>query len=159
MHRIRIGVDPGDKTGLAVMAGGKFLELNTGFAAVINGQLRMVKSYGIVQAMELVLAEVEEQQQHLTSLKLYIEDARKRKWIPTEKNQKQVVGRAKGAGSVSRDCAIWQEFCEFHGIDYELVAPKNNKTKLNAFDFRRLTGWQAVTNQHGRDAAMLIWGR
>ena len=38
-------------------------------------------------------------------------------------------------------------------------APKDNKTKLNADQFSRITKWEGRTNEHGRDAAMLIFGR
>lgn len=141
MIKILIGIDPGVNTGVAYSAGGK-LALTSGC---------ITKMQYLVNALKM--------QHGVSNIIVYIEDARKRNWIPTEKNQKQVVGRAKGAGSVWRDCAIWQEFCEYHDIEYELVAPKNNKTKLNSADFRRLTGWQISSNQHERDAAMLIFGR
>ena len=32
-------------------------------------------------------------------------------------------------------------------------------TKLSAEQFRRITGWTEQTNEHGRDAAMLVFGR
>lgn len=87
------------------------------------------------------------------TLKIYIEDARQRKWVTGGCEKLQ------GVGSVKRDCQRWQEFCEYHGIDFELVAPKNNRTKTTASEFKRITGWQQRTNEHGRDAAMLIFGR
>lgn len=43
-------------------------------------------------------------------------------------------------------------------IPYELVAPRDNRTKLSALQFRNLTGWPARTTEHGRDAAMLVYG-
>ena len=30
--------------------------------------------------------------------------------------------------------------------------------KLDAAAFKRLTSWQGRTSEHGRDAAMLVWG-
>ena len=47
------------------------------------------------------------------------------------------------------------------GIDFELVNPKHQKgaTKKTADEFKQLTGWQGRANEHGRDAAMLIFGR
>ena len=45
-----------------------------------------------------------------------------------------------------------------HGIDFEAVPPKNNKTKMTAEAFERMTGWKGRTNEHGRDAAMLVYG-
>jgi hypothetical protein len=140
---IRIGIDCG---------------VNTGFARSFNGELMEVKTYEINEAMRDLLFYCKNGQ-NPDGVKIYIEDARQRKWIPTERNARQVVGRAKGAGSVCRDAQIWQGFCELYGFEYRMVAPKNNKTKLTAEQFKRLTGWQGRTNEHGRDAAMLIWQR
>jgi len=86
-----------------------------------------------------------------------IEDARLRKWIPQEKNLRARVGRAKGAGSVSRDAKIWEDFCIDYGIDYELVAPKDNRTKLTAAAFAAITGYKGKTSEHSRDAGMLCF--
>ena len=140
MSKVLVGIDCGVKTGVSMS---------------INGKIELLKTMGIVRAMEFVEFECRVQ----VGVKIYIEDARKRTWIPKEKNLKARIGRAKGAGSVSRDAQIWEEFCKLHGFEYELVAPKNNKTKLDAESFKRLTGWTCQTNEHGRDAAMLIYGR
>jgi len=32
-------------------------------------------------------------------------------------------------------------------------------TKLTADQFKRITGWHGRTNEHGRDAAMLVFGK
>lgn len=87
-----------------------------------------------------------------------VEDARLRKWIPKQKNEKAERGKREGAGSVKRDAIIWQEFLESWNIDHEFVAPKNNKTKVAAEYFKKLTGWPSPTNSHARDAAMLVFG-
>lgn len=87
-----------------------------------------------------------------------IEDARLRKWIPKAPTESRERGRREGAGSVKRDAKIWEEFLLEYKIPHEFVAPKNNKTKVASGYFRKLTGWAAVTNQHGRDAAMLVFG-
>ncbi|MGL6269739.1 MAG: hypothetical protein ACRC2O_17525, partial [Chitinophagaceae bacterium] len=109
-------------------------------------------SLSIHQAMALVLEKHWEY-----DIYVRIEDARLRKWIPPEKNIKARVGRAKGAGSVSRDAQIWQHFCEDYKIPYELVPPKRNKTKLNAASFKQITGYKGSTNEHSRNAAMLCY--
>lgn len=90
---------------------------------------------------------------------LRLEDARLRKWIPHQKTEKAERGRREGAGSVKRDTQIWEDFCQMQGIDYELVPPKNNKTKVTAEYFRMITKWQDKTNEHARDAAMLVFGK
>jgi hypothetical protein len=87
-----------------------------------------------------------------------LEDARLRTWIPKQKNEKAERGRREGAGSVKRDAQIWEDFLKDLGIAFELVAPKNNKTKVTADYFRKLTGYTERTNEHERDAAMLVFG-
>lgn len=69
------------------------------------------------------------------------------------------IGRAKGAGSVERDCSIWEDFLADINIPCEMVAPKNNVTKLRQEAFANLTGWTQRTNEHERDAAMLVFGK
>lgn len=44
------------------------------------------------------------------------------------------------------------------GVKFEMVAPKMNVTKLTQETFKRYTGWKKLTNEHGRDAAMLVFG-
>lgn len=87
-----------------------------------------------------------------------IEDARQRIWIPRQKTESAERGRREGAGYVKAHCAIWEDFCIRIGIPHELVAPKNNKTKVTAVYFKKLTGWDKQTNDHERDAAMLVVG-
>ena len=126
--------------------------VNTGFARSFDGVLCEVKTYTIIEAMADLLHYCKNGREPV-GVKIYIEDARKRKWFTGGRE------KAQGVGSVKRDCQIWQEFCEHYGFEFELVAPKNNRTKLNAAQFKQLTGWQGRTNEHGRDAAMLVWGR
>lgn len=87
-----------------------------------------------------------------------LEDARLRKWIPKQKTEIAERGRREGAGYVKAHCAIWEEYLKDIGIPYELVAPKNNKTKVTAEYFKRLTGYEERTNEHQRDAGMLVVG-
>lgn len=129
---IIIGIDPGVKTGYAIIENGRLYDLGSRSAvAVENDILRYHEQKPV---------------------KLVIEDARKRTWFKQRNN-------AQGAGSIKRDCQRWQEFAEFHGIQYELTHPKHNMTKTKAAQFKRITGWTGRTNEHGRDAAMLVWGR
>ena len=136
--KILIGIDPG---------------VNTGFAVSKNGNLVKVASMTITQAMKEI--------SHILmykpeKIKIYIEDARKRRWYGKNSNAKQ-----QGAGSIKRDCSIWDDYLNEIGIDFELVNPKDQKglTNLTKEEFRVITGWQGRTNEHARDAAMLIYGK
>lgn len=139
---IVVGIDPGIHTGLAVWdtSSRQFLEIRT---------------VGIVAAMEY-LSEI--RQDRGIGL-LVFEDARQRTWIPREKDIRQVKGRAMGAGSVKRDCSIWEEWCKAKGIQFIATRPKTGLTKLTDAYFRGLTGYDRRTNDHGRDAAMLVFQR
>ncbi|MBL4865283.1 MAG: hypothetical protein JKY67_02780 [Pseudomonadales bacterium] len=127
-----IGIDPGTNTGLAVWGQGELLLVKSGTAVEVESYiLDRLKTHGV---------------------KLRIEDARKRTWFGKAGRE-----RLKGVGSVNRDCSRWQEFLEHHEIEFSMIHPKNNRTKLSAFEFKRLTGWAGRTNDHARDAAMLIY--
>lgn len=129
-----VGIDPGVNTGLAIWDKKK-------------RRLVTVCSTSILTAMERVKNE-----SCLHSIFVRIEDARLRKWFG--KSQREVL---QGAGSIKRDCQIWEEFLELHNIPHEFVAPKNNITKLDAKMFARYTGYKERTNEHSRDAAMLVY--
>lgn len=136
---ILIGIDVGKKTGVAVMT---------------DGVLTHVATTSIIGAMETVREHIDHAKAQNTPIKIFIEDARLRTWFGDNANDKK-----QGAGSVKRDSAIWEEFCVHYGVDFQLVAPQHNKTKITAEQFKRITGWQKRTSNHARDAVMLIWGR
>jgi len=136
-YRWIIGIDPGVETGFSVYDADA-------------GKLNTVSSHKIHTAMETILF------LHNSATKdlfVRIEDARKRIWFG-----KSGRDHLQGAGSIKRDCKIWEDFLTDNNIPFEMVAPKNNKTKINADYFKKITGWQDHTNEHSRDAAMLVFG-
>ena len=138
---ILAGIDTGVHTGVALWDTAK-------------RSLIALHTFGIIDAMDFVWNTATSE-----GVTVFLEDARLRKWIPKEANLRQFKGRAMGAGSVTRDAAIWEEFLRKRGIPYHLVAPRHNRTKLNADAFARLTGWTLRTSSHARDAAMLVFRR
>lgn len=137
---IYIGIDTGVHTGYAVYDS--------------NGKvLQSVGCYKIHKVMKIVLNLLNNGK----NIKVRVEDARKRTWYGFH-TAKQDRARLQGAGSVKRDAQIWEDFLTDLCVDFEMVAPKNNATKLTAESFRQLTGWAGKTNEHGRDAAMLVYG-
>jgi hypothetical protein len=135
-HQFLIGIDPGVQTGIALWDRA-------------SKSLQKIETVSIIEAQHFLLRQ-KDQWPHIF---LRIEDARQRKWFGNAGREK-----LQGAGSIKRDCSIWEEFCQFHGIEYELVKPKNNKTKMDADIFKKCTGWKARTSEHARDAAMLVFG-
>lgn len=137
---IWIGIDTGVNTGVAVWdsASRTFL--------AIEGK-------AIHEALQFVMWKGEQ-----GDVKVVFEDARQRTWYGT-RTEEEDRAKLQGAGSVKRDCKIWEDALTDWGIPFQKVAPKNNMTKLSAEAFSRLTGWKGRTNEHGRDAAMLVFGR
>lgn len=135
-----IGIDTGVHTGSAVY--------DTDLKALIY-----VKEYPVHRAMDIVKQLYDEGK----DIKVRFEDARKRTWFGHHTAEEDRA-RLQGAGSVKRDCQIWEDYLTDLRIPFEMVAPKNNATKLTAEQFRRITGYEGKTNEHGRDAAMLVYG-
>jgi hypothetical protein len=133
-----VGIDPGVTTGFAMWD-------------ARSRALIVVTSYGIVRAMREVQALAPQ-----TPLVIF-EDARKRTWFSNrDENQKKYgAGVREGAGSVKRDSSIWEEFLVDCGVPFKSKTPG---TKRNAPYFEQLTGWRAQTNQHARDAALIVYG-
>ena len=131
-ERYLVGIDPGTKTGLAVWdrQKRKFISINT---------------RTITEALELCRSIQDDAE-------IWFEDCRQRKWFGTAGRE-----RLKGVGSINRDCSIWQEFCEHHGILFKMIPPKNIATKIKADRFAKLTKWQGRTSEHSRDAAMIVF--
>lgn len=138
--KILIGIDTGVHTGFAVA-----------FDHGEGGELQKVQSLSITQAMQSVLEY--EDEYDLKDIMLYIEDARKRTWFTGGRE------KAQGVGSVKRDAQIWEDWCKEQGINFKLIHPAANATKKKVEDFTRMTGWTGRTNEHGRDAAMLVFKR
>lgn len=141
-YRYYIGIDCGVKTGYALYDRQQKKLLQVCSKTILSA-INEVREIGLNNPGEVLVR---------------IEDPRLRKWIPWQKNEKAERGRNRGAGSVMRDAQIWEEFLEAEDIHYELVAPKNNKTKVKDEYFKTITGWKQPTNEHGRDAAMLVYG-
>lgn len=129
-----IGIDPGVNTGFAVWNGTEFVEIT---------------STNIITATEKVKTLADN-----FNVMVYYEDARLRHWFGKSGREKLM-----GAGSVRRDSQIWETVCNLLNIPFVAVAPKDNMTKLNAKQFEMYTGWKGRTNEHGRDAAMLVFQR
>lgn len=138
---LKIGIDTGVNTGFAVWdtSSKALLEVST---LKIHEALLRVKELSDSEDIEV-----------------YFEDARLRKWIPQDPSYSRMKGRLQGAGSVKRDCSIWEDFLTDLGVEFHPVAPKNNATKLNATFFEKITGWKGRTSEHARDAAMLVFNR
>ena len=135
-----IGIDPGVKTGVAMYDS-------------LSKSLIGVKTLKIHVAMNDILGVREELYNAGIAMFVRVEDARLRKWFGETGSEVW-----QGAGSVKRDCKIWEDFLTDWNIAFELVAPRNNFTKISAKQFKQITGYEGGTSEHARAAAMLVWG-
>jgi len=128
---VLIGIDPGTHTGIAVKKHGKF---------------ELIETVTIFAAIQQIIYEDDLH----GYIFVRIEDARLRTWFG--KSGPEVW---KGAGSIARDCAIWEEVLTELKIPFEMVHPKFVKATTADY-FKKLTGWQGRTSKHAREAAWMI---
>jgi len=144
---ICIGIDTGTETGIAVW--------NSRTESLV-----LVSSVKIHQAMEMVCKYKNMAERDGDKLLVRVEDPRQRTWFGTERMSRETERkRLQGVGSVKRDASIWDDYLRDLGVSYEMVPPKWNYTKMSQEAFKNLTKWEPRTNEHGRDAAMLVFGR
>ena len=139
---ICIGIDPGTHTGVAVWdtKESRFLSLET---------------LPIHQALDLVCKWQQDCKDRDVAMDVTFEDARQRTWF----GKGDTNAKLQGAGSVKRDCSIWEDFCKDYGIPYWAKPPGKGMTKVTSDYFRTISGYQGRTSNHARDAAMLVIGR
>ena len=136
---ICIGIDPGTHTGVAVWDSreGKFRYLET---MLIHQAMDIVRFWNGVRGGDI---------------QVVFEDARQRTWF----GRGDTNAKAQGAGSVKRDCSIWEDFCKDYEIPFQAIPPVKGATKVSAEYFKTISGYQGRTSEHARDAAMLVIGR
>lgn len=144
MASLIIGIDPG---------------VSTGYAEWHRGSKKLIT----VQTLQIHVAMAEVRRHHMAGSlrKVVFEDARMRTWFgdADARQDRSGAGIREGIGSVKRDCSIWADFLGDLGVPYSGIKPAAGATKLTAEAFQRLTNWATRTSNHGRDAAMLVFGR
>ncbi len=134
-----VGLDPGEETGVALYD-------------PKAGRLRFCTSMSFWKAVQwfgTVAGPV---------AMVVIEDARK---LPIYGRHDNVRGRrrdrlARNIGRVDRDTGLWVEYLERRGYRVLLARPSREQ-KWDAATFKRITHYQGRTNQHARDAGMLVF--
>jgi hypothetical protein len=132
--KYHIGIDPGTNTGIALFDPWKF-------------EFITIRTIKIHQAMEMLLTYDPKE------IFVRVEDARLRKWFGKSSGREKL----QGAGSIKRDCSIWEDFLKDFGCEFEMTHPANSMTKLSENTFKSITGCNLRTSGHGRDAAMLVY--
>ena len=135
-----VGIDPGTKTGFAVYC-------KTTKTLIDVRTLKIHDAFNEVKLLKEACIS------NGTKLFVRVEDARKRKRYGANSSAK-----VQGAGAIKIQCKQWEEFLKSEMISHELVAPQRLRTKVDAKKFKQITGWGTRTSNHGRDAAMMVYG-
>jgi len=128
-----VGIDPGTHTGIAIFS-------------LKEKKFHQLATVNIIEAMEGL--------KHIKGMiiSVTVEDARQAQY-----GRRDDVNKAQGAGSIKRDCKIWEEFLTYHNIPHRFVRPNKNISKLNDKVFKQITKFQGRTSNHARDAGMLVY--
>ena len=137
MQKVIIGIDPGKITGYAVWDP-RDRVLVYSASGPIHKIMGLVMFWGAGGPEKIMVV---------------VEDARKRSWFGNSGPE-----RWKGAGSIMRDCTIWEDFLTDNGIPFKMVAPRKGGTKWPLSVFKKVTGVTGRTNEHERDAIALVFG-
>lgn len=133
-----IGIDPGQKTGLARFEDGNLKYLYT---LTPQATLDMLAS---IPASALVVLEDSTLQSKV--------------FIPHEHMSRAAALKvARNIGEIDGLCRIIKGMCEANDIRVLSISPKDKGRKQDATDFSALTGWGGRSNQHERDAALVAW--
>lgn len=134
-----LALDPGVNTGLAVFWDGKLVSLDT------------VTPYGLIEYLHEYLAGYD---------LLAIEDSRCQSALFSTKNEKvqaKALKIARDVGRIDALCALVSEACRAKGVAHVAISPLSKGAKLNAAEFKAVTGWEGKSNAHERDSAMVGW--
>lgn len=132
---IHIGIDPGVKTGLAIIADNEYVDIGT---MSITMALDKVRNYSKMP------------REYLT---MHVENPNLRKWYGKNSDAKQ-----QGAGSVKRDFKIWKDFAKENNINLVEVNPASVGSQFDSeLIFKAATKWEGKTSIHARDAAKIIY--
>lgn len=127
-----IGLDPGQRTGVAICRDGKLCELRTVSPADIEALI-------VEHAPALVVFEDSRMQSPVFS---------------RGTNPRAMLKIARNVGEIDQLCRQIEDICKRLVVPRIGVSPLRKGSKLTAARFAKVTGWQGRSNQHERDAAM-----
>ena len=134
--KVVIGIDPGNKTGIAIFS------LGTKFNLVETKTISPLDVASEIEGADVV----------------YIEDSRLQKAIFCHPSQK--VAYSRSVGQVDARCSDVEEICNRKGIKFVGISPKEKGKKISKDEFMRIFGCssnKSGSNQHERDAAMVVF--
>lgn len=161
---IAIGLDPGATTGLGIyLAQEKRLELVMGKTfwevhSFLKGWLKM--NVGEDQVVGFVVEDSRKDNVVFGAMGTYAA-------VKKRGGHQRAIGaatkQARNVGKVDAHCDLWIDWIETMEYPLQTVAPSSRKKgidlKLSSDKFNKITKYENKTNEHGRDAAMLVWKR
>ena len=142
--RYHIGIDPGTNTGVAMW------DKKT-------QRLTFVGSMLAVEAEEFVESMVAKH--FAEGVMVHVEDTRKLVVSKSKRDNNSANRYDKGIGSIHRDMSRWEEYLQHKGHTHVMrPLTKSQLRKCTDEFFRRVTGWNQRTNEHGRDGAAYVYG-
>lgn len=134
--KVSIGIDPGKVTGVAIAENG------------ILQSLESTDFWGAFYTVRHFVETCDYNADFQTDVLVVVE-------VPTTKASWHGPGSAHNVGRVCRESELLAAGIERLGATVITLHPQG---KLNQKQFARITGWTKRTNQHCRDAAMLVYG-
>lgn len=154
MSSIFIGIDGGKDTGFAVWnkSTKSLVEVKTlDFWKAINEVDNYLKLY---PTLVLIIEDVSQHSAVFKAMGTY-------RSTPGGINNKigAVAKHGQNIGRVKRETELFIRYFELKKVDVRKIKPgKHTGSKIKKDLFKKITGFDKVTSQHGRDAAMLIYG-
>lgn len=140
IESIRIGIDPGtEKSGIAIMEGGQYKKLAMWTFMELHDYIDY-SEWTVIVSIENVMALKPTWQRNVS--------------------KKQMLKISQNVGMVKGTFYQIIKMLEYYNCTYEAVRPLQGlakQTKHNPELFKKLTGWAGSSNEHTRDAAMLLY--
>lgn len=129
----KVGIDPGVKTGIAIVCDGKYISIET---------MTISKAFKKIEALLLNF-----------DVELYVENPNLRTWFGQNSNAKK-----QGAGAIKVQYTQWVDYCKENKIKLNPVHPKEIGSLFdNEIIFKQATKWQKKCSIHARDAAKILY--
>lgn len=154
--KIVIGIDPGEYTGYALSIDGKLVKLET------------LTFWQAIKELEREGVQAKKVTGEPLTMRVYIEDPEQNKTTFLVKNGthrpndvRRLMKISRDVGRNSQDARRLIEYAESQGLEVIKIRPNGRSlSKANAETFQMYYPyWTKRTNQHERDAALMIFGR
>lgn len=136
--------------------------------AIYDGQLKLCSGsfWHIVYKMEAYI--YDDLKVNQIDFHIYIENPNKNKITFRRNTHIQINDRkSQNVGMNKRDAQLWIEWCKFNNLPHTEIKPLRKKVnglyiwkgidgKITHDEFIKLTAYKGKTNQHERDAALIL---